>query len=73
LRPEADDFYGFVESRPDGKLGTWIVGGRSVEVTESTDLDEDNGPLEVGTCAEVGVDEGKVEETESEPAEKSSK
>jgi hypothetical protein len=67
------DYYGIVESRPDGKVGTWIVGGRSVEVTEHTDLDEDNGPLKIGTCAEVDIDEGKVEEIESEPAGKCSK
>jgi len=68
-----DDFYGIVESRPDGKVGTWTVGGRSVEVTESTDLDEDNGPLKTGTCADVDIDEGKAEEIESAPAGKCSK
>jgi hypothetical protein len=68
-----DDYYGIVESRPGGKVGIWIVGGRSVEVTESTDPDEDNGPLEIGTCAEVDIDEGKVEEIESEPVGKCSK
>ncbi len=35
-----NDFYGIIESRPDGKVGTWVVGGRSVEVTERTDLDD---------------------------------
>ena len=25
-----------------------MIGGRSVEVTEGTDLDEDNGPLKIG-------------------------
>jgi hypothetical protein len=68
-----DDFYGIIESRPDGKIGTWVVGGRSVETTESTDLDEDNGPLKVGSCAEVDIDEGKVEDIESEPLNKCSK
>jgi hypothetical protein len=68
-----DDYYGIVESRPDGKVGTWIVGGLSVEVTERTDLDEENGPLKIGACAEVDTDEGKVEEIESEPAGKCSR
>jgi hypothetical protein len=65
-----DDFYGIIESRPEGKVGTWIVGGRSVEVIERNDLDEDNGLLKIGACAEVDVDDGKVEEIESEPARK---
>ena len=25
------EFHGIVESRPDGKVGTWVVAGRSVE------------------------------------------
>jgi hypothetical protein len=62
-----DDFYGIIENRPDGKVGTWVIGGRSVEVTKNTDLDEDNGPLKVGSCAEVEIDNGKVEDIESEP------
>jgi hypothetical protein len=41
-----------------------------VDVTEGTRLDEDNGPLETGTCAEVDIEQGKVEEIESELAEK---
>lgn len=65
-----DDFHGILESRPEGKVGTWVVGGRSVEVTERTDLDEDNGPLNIGACVEVDVDGGAVEEIESEPAKK---
>jgi len=68
-----DDFYGIVESRPDGEVGTWVVGGRDLEVTERTQLDEDNGPLEIGACAEVDMDEGMVEEIEVEPASKCSK
>jgi hypothetical protein len=62
-----DDFFGIIENRPDGKVGTWVIGGRSVEVTKNTDLDEDNGPLKVGSCAEVEIDNGKVEDIESEP------
>ena len=65
-----DDFYGTIESRPEGKVGTWVIGGRSVEVTKSTELDDDNGPLTIGACVEVDIDDGKVDEIESEPAEK---
>lgn len=65
-----DEFYGIIESRPDGTVGTWNIGGRSIEATEDTDLDEDNGPLEIGACAEVDMDEGKVDEIETKPAEK---
>jgi hypothetical protein len=68
-----DEFYGVVESRPDGKAGTWVVGGRSVSVTDNTDFDEDNGPLNVGTCAEVELENEIVEEIESEPDRKCAK
>lgn len=68
-----DDFYGIIENRPEGKVGTWIIGGRSVEVTERTDFDEDHGPLTKGACVEVEIDDAKVEEIESEPARKCSK
>jgi hypothetical protein len=65
-----DDFYGIIESRPDGKAGTWVVGGRSFEATDQTQLKEEHGLLEVGACAEVGMEDEGVEEIESEPAEK---
>ncbi len=61
-----DDFYGTINSRPDGKAGTWAVGDRSVDVTDKTELDEDYGPLKVGVCAEVEMEGGVVEEIESE-------
>jgi hypothetical protein len=65
-----DDFYGIIESRPDIRVGTWTVGGRSIEVTERTNLDEDDGPLKIGACAEVDTGDGKVEEIETEPSHK---
>lgn len=68
-----EDFYGVVESRPDGIMGTWVIGGKSVEATEITQLDEDYGPITVGTCVEVDIDDGKVEEIESEPPHKCNK
>lgn len=68
-----DDFYGIIGSRPEGKVGVWTIGGRSIEVTERTDLDEDHGPLEIGARAEVDIDDGKVDEIESEPVKKCSR
>lgn len=65
-----DDFYGIVQSRPEGKVGTWMIGGRSFEVNHETELDEDDGPLRVGVCAEVDIDDGRVDEIESEPTRK---
>lgn len=67
------DFYGIVEVVPSSRIGTWVVGGRSIEVTEQTEFDEDNGRLEVGVCAEVEMDDGLVEEIESEPLGKCNK
>jgi hypothetical protein len=65
-----DEFYGIIESRPDGKPGTWVIGGRQVEVTERTKLE---GPLAVGTCAEVEYEGNLVEEIESEKMSKCGK
>jgi hypothetical protein len=65
-----EEFYGIIESRPDNTVGTWIVGGRSFDVTEHTKLDEDHGRLVVGACADIETDEGLVEGIESEPADK---
>jgi hypothetical protein len=64
---EDDDFDGIIESRPDGKVGTWVVGGRSVDTTESTRLEEEHGPLRQGACAEVEMKGPIAEEIESEP------
>ncbi len=64
-----EEFTGIVESRPESTAGTWVIGGRSIEVTESVELDEEDGPLSVGACAEVDIENGVVEEIESEPDE----
>jgi hypothetical protein len=62
-----DDFYGVIESRPaDGAAGVWIIGGRTFTATAQTKLDEDDGPLAVGTCASVDTEGDVVEEIESE-------
>lgn len=43
-------FQGEVEEMPagGGLLGDWLVAGRTVHVTDSTDVDESKGPAEVG-------------------------
>lgn len=61
-----DDFYGKIESRPDGKVGQWLIGGKAVNATAETELDEDNGVHNVGACVEVEIDDGVVEEIETE-------
>lgn len=62
-----NDFYGIIEQRPSGKVGTWTIGGRAIQVTEQTNLE---GQLTVGTCVEVDFDDGRVEEIEAEPISK---
>ncbi|MBP1150302.1 MULTISPECIES: DUF5666 domain-containing protein [Methylocaldum] len=61
-----EEFYGTIEKRPEGKVGTWMIGGREVVVTEKTKLEEDDGPLVVGACVEVEYEGGSVEEIETE-------
>jgi hypothetical protein len=61
-----DDFYGILEKRPEGKVGTWVIGGREIQVTEKTKLEEDDGPLVAGVCVEVDYEGGLVEDIESE-------
>ena len=68
-----DEFNGIVESRPEGKVGTWVVGGRSLKVTESAEFKEEHGPLTVGACAEVELEGDVVAEIESEPKRKCEK
>jgi hypothetical protein len=60
-----DDFYGKVESRPDDKVGTWVIDGRNLDVTSATRLKEKISPLVAGTCVEVEIDEGIVQEIET--------
>ncbi len=48
------DHRGAVESRPAGTvIGTWVIGGVSFEVDATTEIEESNGALIVGQCAEV--------------------
>jgi len=60
-----EDFYGIVKKRPTGKVGTWVIGGRSIQATNRTKFDQEHGPIAVGSCVEVDIDHGIVEEIES--------
>jgi len=48
------DFYGKVEKLPaGGYIGEWIVDGKSVQVTQDTELDFEHGPAKVGSYVKV--------------------
>ncbi len=64
-----EEFYGVVKSMPEkGYMGQWEIDGKTVQVTEKTEIDEDNGKLAVGSYVEVeGVTaEGKFIASEIE-------
>lgn len=60
-----EEFYGTVESRPTENAGIWVISGQQVEVTDKTDIDNDHGPLVIGSCVEVEHKKGVVKEIES--------
>jgi len=63
---QADDsFYGKVESRPDSKTGSWVIGGRTLDVTAGAELEEESAPLVEGACVKVEIEKGIVEEIET--------
>ncbi|MDR5172004.1 hypothetical protein IHQ56_09260 [Methylobacillus flagellatus] len=68
-----EEFYGVLESRPQTAEGTWVVSGRKLEVTKKTELEEKHGPLVVGACVEVEIEDGLVEEIETKKKEKCAK
>lgn len=60
---------GIVQARPAGKVGTWVIGGRSFTATRATRLDTLEGPLSVGACAKVRYRGANIAvEIDSEPA-----
>ena len=67
---ESMELFGVIESLPDGGLlGDWTVGGETVVVTETTKLEAEYGPFQVGSCVEVkGVlqDDGSLASYEIE-------
>lgn len=60
-----EEFYGTIESRPTENPGIWVVSGQQVEVTDNTKIDNDNGPLVIGSCVEVEHKKGVVKEIET--------
>jgi hypothetical protein len=69
LCAQADqDFHGIVESRPQGPGGTWVIGGRHIEVTQPIIINEGAGPLVVGGCVSVDYEDGMIAEIDTEPA-----
>jgi len=46
-------FEGIVQSRPEDKIGTWVISGQRVEVVERTRFVEDKGPAVVGARVAV--------------------
>ena len=69
VRASDDDaeIEGVIESLPaSGLIGDWIVSGRLVHVTASTEIDQDDGPAVVGAPVEV---KGELESDNSITAE----
>ena len=59
---------GRITAVPEGRVGTWIIGGQAYQSDRSTELDESDGPLVVGACAHVDLRGGRVHEIDSEQA-----
>ena len=59
------EYYGILDHRPEGKDGMWVIDGKSFSVTDEVELEEDHGPVTVGACVELEMDEGDVKEIES--------
>ncbi len=64
------EFTGYVEAMPaDGPLGDWKIGGRTVRVTDFTQIDEKDAPVALGARVEVEgtlLADGTVSATEIE-------
>jgi hypothetical protein len=64
------EFKGFVEAMPtEGVLGEWQIGGRTVRVTELTEIDQKDAPVALGARVEVEgrlLADGTVEASEIE-------
>ena len=66
----AEEYTGTLESRPTAKAGTWVIGGRNVEATEKTELEDEYGPIKVGGCVVVEYVGKRVAFIKSEEKEK---
>lgn len=67
-------FFGVVEAMPpSGLVGVWTIDGKTVNVTESTELEEEDGPLAVGANVKVKgwlQEDGAIEAREIETVSK---
>jgi hypothetical protein len=63
------EYTGILDHRPEGKDGMWVIDGKSFSVTEAVELDEDDGPIEIGSCVGIEMEDGDVTEIESMDAE----
>ena len=61
-----EEHTGTLESRPKGKAGTWVIGGRTVEATDQTRLENEEGPIVVGGCVVVEYEGKRVAFIKSE-------
>lgn len=59
-----DDYYGIIKSRPEGKVGEWVIGDKTINVTDAVEIEEDHGPATVGACVEVDFDDNVIDEIE---------
>jgi hypothetical protein len=64
------EYTGILDHRPESKDGMWVIDGKSFSVTTEVELDEDHGPITVGACVELEMEEGDVKEIESAEMEK---
>ncbi|MGH8010633.1 MAG: hypothetical protein ACREQ3_26875, partial [Candidatus Binatia bacterium] len=60
--PWMDDYYGVIRAVPEGESDVWVIGDRLLTTMPDIRLEEQEGPLQVGACAEVKLyDDGNVE------------
>ena len=59
------EYTGILDHRPEGKDGMWVIDGTSFSVTADVELDEDSGPITVGACVGLEMEDGDVTEIES--------
>jgi len=64
------EYTGILDHRPEGKDGMWVIDGKSFSVTEEVELDEDHGPIKIGVCVELEMEDGDVQEIESKEMKK---
>ena len=65
------EYYGVINKRPHGQFhGEWVIGNEIVVTDNSTEFNENEGPLLEGSCAKVHIRNGRIHEIDSESMEK---